>query len=150
MGFFDRIRKGKLFFGKTSTPSLVVEFLFREKKYILEEFDMEFRQDVDANFKPESDVYGGILTLTISETPDEWINAWMMNPYEKRDGEFRFLVNGAKITEGAALHVSFKEAYCISYQKIMNPKGAGLLTTLIISPHKLRVGKEEFENKWKS
>ncbi|MDH6311109.1 hypothetical protein M2451_003977 [Dysgonomonas sp. PFB1-18] len=149
MGFFDRIRKGKLFFGKTETPSMVVEFLFRGKKYILEEFDLEFRQDVNDRNKPDSEVYGGIITLTISETPDEWINAWMMNPYEKRDGEFRFLVNNNKIVEGAAMHMAFKEAYCISYQKTMNPKGAGLLTTLIISPHKVIVGNEEYENRWK-
>ena len=150
MGFFDRIRKGALFFGKTAAPSMVVEFLFRGKKYILEEFDMEFRQDVNDRNKPDSEVYGGIITLTISETPDEQINAWMMNPYERRDGEFRFLVNGAKIEEGAALHISFREAYCISYQKVMDPKGAGLLTTLVISPRKLMVGREEFDNKWKS
>ncbi len=149
MGFFDRIRKGRLFFGKTETPSLVVEFLFRGKKYILEEFDLEFRQDVNDKNKPGSEVYGGIITLTISETPGEQINVWMMNPYEKRDGEFRFLANESKIVEGAVLHITFKEAYCISYQKVMNPKGAGLLTTLIISPCKLQVGREEYENKWK-
>ncbi|MCL1941989.1 MAG: hypothetical protein FWF54_00325 [Candidatus Azobacteroides sp.] len=150
MGFFDRIRKGRLFFGKPGNPSMVVEFLFRGKKYILEEFDLEFRQDVNDKNKPDSEVYGGMITLTISETPDEWINAWVMNTYEKQDGEFRFLVNGPKIVESAAMHISFKEAYCISCRKVMTPKGAGLLTTLIISPRKLKIGGEEYESRWKN
>ena len=148
MGFFDRFRKGKLFYGK-NMPAMVTEFRFMKKKYILEEFDLEFRQDVNEKNKPDSDTYGGILTLTFSEAPDQWINLWMMNPYEKRDGEIRFLTNESKITEGAALIITFQDAYCISYQKTLNPKGAGTLTTLIVSPHKIKVGTEEFENKWK-
>ncbi len=72
MGFFDRFRKGKLFFGK-NMPALIAEFTFMGKKYILEEFDLEFRQDVNEKNKPDSDTYGGILTLTFSETPDEYL-----------------------------------------------------------------------------
>ena len=129
-------------------PALIAEFTFMGKKYILEEFDLEFRQDVNEKNKPDSDTYGGILTLTFSETPDEYINKWMMNPYEKKDGEIRFLVNESKITEGAALIITCSQAYCISYHKTLNPKGAGTLTTLIVSPHKIKVGTEEFENRW--
>lgn len=145
MGFFDRIRKGRLFFGKQK-PAIVVEFLFREKKYILEEFDIDFRQDINEKNQPDSEVYGGLITITISEPPSENLTAWMMNLQEKRDGEFRFLVNSAKIVEGAALQISFKEAYCVSYQKVIHPIGAGLLTTLIISPKTIKIGNEEFEN----
>ena len=47
MGFFDRIRKGKLFFGKKD-PSVVVKFFFRGQEYILEEFDIAFHQETDA------------------------------------------------------------------------------------------------------
>lgn len=147
MGFFDRIRKGKLFFGKKE-PAMVVRFTFRGKEYILEEFDLEFRQDIDDRNKPDGDIYGGLITLTISEKPGEWLTAWMMNSFEKHDGEIRFFVNGDKITEGAALQLVFREAYCISYQQEMNPQGAGLLTTVIISPHSIKVGNEEHMNKW--
>lgn len=149
MGFFDRFRKGKLFYGK-SMPILVAEFRFMKQKYILEEFDLEFKQDVNANNKPENKTYGGILTLTFSEAPGQWIHLWMMNPHEKRDGEIRFLVNQEKITQGASLIITFEEAYCISYHKTLNPQGSGTLTTLIISPRKIKVGNEEFENNWKN
>jgi hypothetical protein len=146
MGFFDRIRKGKLFFGKTE-PQIVVEFLFKGKKYVLEAFDMDFGQDTNARNQPEGEVSGGVITFTISEPPDEWLTAWMLNLNERRDGEFRFLINSYKITESAALNIAFKEAVCVSYQKVIHPVGVGLLTTLVISPRWVRVGNEEFENR---
>ena len=150
MGFFDKIRKGKLFSGKKELPSTIVEFIFRQKRYIIEEFDMEFLQDVDSKNRPDSETYGGRITVAFSDTPDESINAWMMNQYEKRDGEFRFLLNSGKIMEGASLHIKFKEAYCISYQKVMNTSGPGLRTTLVISPRSIQIGNEEFENRWRN
>lgn len=149
MGFFDRLRKGKLFFGKKE-PAMIVRLGFRGKEYILEEFDLEFRQDLDDRNKPAGDTYGGLITLTISEEPGEWLTAWMMNTFEKQDGQITFYLNGDKITEGAAFQLEFREAYCISYQQTMNPQGAGLLTTIIISPHIIRAGSEEYVSKWNS
>jgi hypothetical protein len=148
MGFFDKIRGGRLFFGKKE-PTLLVEWEFYGKKYILEEFDLEFRQDVDDRNRPSSDVYGGIITLTISDTPDELINGWALHSYEKKSGRFRFLKNERPIMESSPLIISFEDAYCTGYQKIMNPQGAGTLTTLVISPRRLKIGNETFENRWK-
>jgi hypothetical protein len=148
MGFFDKIRSGRLFFGKKE-PSLVVHFFFRGKKYVLEEFDLDFRQDVNYKGKPDSRVYGGRLTATISDVPDDSINNWMMDSFKKEDGEFRFFMNDGMIREGALLQILFKDAYCVDYRKMINPQGAGVLTTLSISPRYLRIGNEEFENDWR-
>jgi len=148
MGFFDRIRSGRLFFGKKE-PTVIVQFLFKGKKYIVEEFDLEFKQDVNIKGKPDSLPYGGQITVTISDIPDESVNAWMMNSYQKQEGEFRFFMNEGLIREGALLQIQFKDAYCVDYQKVLNPSGAGVLTTLVISPYYLRMGNEEFENSWK-
>jgi hypothetical protein len=142
MGFLDRIRKGKLYFGK-KTPLIVVQFLFRGKTYILEEFDMSFSQDEDTRTQDGS--AGNLISITISEPADENINQWMVNAYEKRDGEFRFFVNTPRITESAALFVSFRDAYCIAYHKEIHPVGAGLLTRLTILPGSVKIDSEEFE-----
>jgi hypothetical protein len=147
MGFFDKIRSGRLFFGKKE-PTMVVHFLFKGKKYIVEEFDMEFSQDVDYKGRPDSQPHGGLITITISDVPDENINWWMMDSFNRQDGEFRFLKNEGAIREGASLQIQFKDAYCINYHKSLNPNGAGALTTLVISPNYLRVGNEEFEKNW--
>lgn len=149
MSFFDRFRKGKLFYGSSKLPPIVVVFLFGGKRYILEEFDLEFNQGVDHKNKPDSDVKGGLITLTISETPGTDLTKWMMNNLERRNGEFRFFSNKEKIDEGSLLDISFKDAYCISYQKVIVPKGLGVLTTMILSPRLLQIGEETYESCWK-
>lgn len=146
--FFKKMRSGKLFFGKKE-PLLVVEFLLRGRTYIVEEFDLEFKQDVNQKNRPDGEPYGGVITVSISDTPDDWINHWMINAKEKNDGEFRFLSNEGRVEESARLRILFKDAYCISYHTIMNAQGAGLLTTLVISPRIVYIGSEELENKWK-
>jgi len=147
-GFFERIRKGKLYADKKE-PAMVVHFQFKGYTYVLEEFDLDFRQDVSDKNKPDGDTYGGLMTLTISEEPKAELFAWMMNTLEKQNGEIRFLANEEKITGGALIQMSFKDAYCISFQQVMSPQGAGVLTTFVISPRYLQVDKEIFENKWK-
>ena len=147
MGFFDKIRSGRLFFGKKE-PSMIVQFHFKGQKYIVEKLDIEFKQEVNAKGKPDSFPVGGLITVTISDIPSDSINSWMVNSFQKQDGEFRFLTNNRMICEGAKLHVRFKDAYCVSYKKVISPVGAGVLTTLVISPHILRIDNEEFENRW--
>lgn len=149
MGLFDRFRSGKAFFGSSKLPSVVVAFIFNGKRYILEEFDLEFDQDVDSKNRPDSDVKGGLITLTISEPPGDDLTKWMMNDLERQNGEFRFFANKDKIDEGSLLDIVFKDAYCISYQKVVVPKGSGVLTTLIISPHRLQIGEDIYESGWK-
>lgn len=148
MDFFKKMRSGKLFYGKKE-PMLVVEFILRNQTYAVEEFDLEFKQDLNHKNRPDGEPYGGIITVTISDTPDDWIKHWMINAREKNDGEFRFLSNEGRIEGGAELLIRFKDAYCISYYTVMDAQGAGLLTTLVISPRVVYVGNEELENKWK-
>jgi hypothetical protein len=148
MGFLDKIRSGRLFFGKRM-PTMVVKFFFKGKEYIVEEFDLEFAQEVNHKGQPDSMPDGGLMTVTISDTPDKSINEWMMDSFTKQDGEFRFLINEGKIREGAALQIRFKDAYCVNYRKTFVPQGAGTLTTLVISPRYVQIGNEEFEKKWK-
>lgn len=150
MGLFDRFRSGKLFFGSSTLPAIVVAFIFNGKRYILEEFDLEFSQDVDRKNRPDSDVKGGLFTLTISEPPGSDLTKWMMSNFERQSGEFRFFVNRDKINEGSLLDIVFKDAYCISYQKTVVPNGFGVLTTLIISPGWLQIGEEIYESNWKA
>ena len=145
--FFDKIRSGRLFFGKKA-PTMVVKFHFKGNEYIVEEFDLDFSQPVNSKGQPDDMPNGGLTTVTISDVPDKNINDWMMDSTLKEDGEFSFLMNEGKIRQGALLKIQFKEAYCVHYQKNLNPKGAGVLTTLVISPRYIRVGNEEFEKKW--
>lgn len=149
MGFFEKLKLGRLFSGKQEAPKLIVDFIFRDNRYIIEEFDIEFKQDLDRKNKPDGEVYGGIITATLADEPDNWINIWMINSSERSDGQFRFLKNETKIDEGAQFNIFFEDAICIGYKKVINTMGNGLLTTLIISARIIKFGNQEFEKKWK-
>lgn len=145
MGFLDRLIGGRLIFGKRE-PKIVVELSLKGKKYIVDEFDMEFQQDINIHNKPDSETYGGLLTIAMSEQPDVAINDWIMSSQLQYDGDIRFFLNDGTMDSGAMLNIVFKQAHCVKYQKILNPKGIGMLTIFQISPRIIKVGNEEFEN----
>jgi hypothetical protein len=131
-------------------PEQVIHFLFMGKTYIAEGFNLNFKADVDPRKnRPNSFTYGGTMQITLSEAPDHNINDWMAQTDRLRSGEIRFFRNMPKITDSAQLTVFFEDAYCVSYSKKMDTKTPYLLTTLTISPRKVKIGKEEFENRWK-
>ncbi|MDR0428256.1 MAG: hypothetical protein LBH12_06595 [Dysgonamonadaceae bacterium] len=156
MNFIQKIATGRLFFRKSDPatkssriPDLVAKFTFMEKTYILENFDIGFTQEVNEKGRPGGLPHGGIITLTISETPEAGINEWMMREKQLRDGEIRIFPNKSKVNESSVLHLTFKDAYCIRYKKQIDALGGGLRTTLVISPRYIKIGGEEFENNWK-
>lgn len=148
MSFFKRIRNGTLFFGKKE-PNVIVEFTFKSKSFILEEFDIEFTQPVNNRNKPDGQVRGGNIFVSMSAPVGEEITQWMLSTSKREDGAFRFLHNDGKIMEGAHFSIEFKQGYCVKYSKIINPNGGGVITSLEVKAHYVRLGNEEFENNWK-
>ncbi len=149
MNFFERFMKGRLFFSSEKLPEQVVKFFFMENSYILEEFSIGFQQDVNAKGRPDGAPTGGIINLTFAGAPDFYINEWMVRENLLRNGEIRFLAGDKKITGGAELVIIFEDAYCVDYTKKINAQKGGLFTTITISPRRVKIGDEEFSNKWK-
>ena len=163
MNFIQKIVTGRLFSRKSEPisrknepmnspsriPDFVAKFTFMEDTYILEDFDISFTQEVNEKGRPGGLPYGGMMTLTLSETPNANINEWIMREKMLRDGEIRMFPNKNKVDESSVLNITFKDAYCIRYKKQMDALGGGLRTTLVISPRYVKIGGEEFENKWK-
>lgn len=157
MNFIQKIATGRLFFRKSESihkpnriPDLVAKFIFMDMTYILESFDIGFTQEVNDKGKPGGLPTGGIMTLTLSETPDATINEWIMRETLLRDGEIRIFPNKRRINESAEINIIFKDAYCVRYKKQIDALGSGLHTTLVISPRYIKIGREEFENNWKN
>lgn len=130
-------------------PDKIIKFTMMDSTYILEAFELNFNQELNQKGQPGGLLRGGIMTLTISESPDYYINEWMLREDLQRDGLIQIFPNKKKVNEGAELVISFKDAYCIRYNKKIDTLGAGLLTTIVISPRYVKVGNEEFENRWK-
>jgi hypothetical protein len=135
---------------KQTGPDVVIQFIFMDKMYIVENFNLNFRQDVNAlKNRPDSFTYGGIMQLTLSGFLDAELTGWTAQPYQVRDGEIRFFRNMPKITDSALLSISFSDAYCTACKKTMDTATSGILTTLTVASRKIKIGNEEFENKWK-
>lgn len=147
MKFFERILNRRLYASSKKLPDRVIKFIFMDKTYILEEFSLNFNQELNQKGNPEGKPRGGIISLTFCEAPDYYINEWMCRENAVRDGEIRFLSSDIKITKGADLIIYFKDAYCIQYKKSIGK--TGLFTTLTISPRKVKIRNEEFTNRWK-
>lgn len=163
MNFFQKVMTGRLFSNRSkngsengissfieSMPNVIIKFTIMERTYILEEFDINFSQEVNDKGLPGGLPKGGIMTLTISEAPDHNLNEWILRDTILRNGEIRFVTNERKIDGTILLDISFADAYCIGFEKKINPQNGGLFTILTISPRYIKVGNEDFENRWKA
>jgi hypothetical protein len=144
MGFFDRLLSGKVFPDSRST-SLVAELEVKGHKYILSDLDWIFHQDVDEHYKPCSGVYGGTISLTLSESIDQTIYNWIINSETKHSGCIKFYNNTNNFEEGAKMVIRFEEAICVRYYKQILAQSSDSLTSLVLSSQVLRIGNEVFE-----
>jgi hypothetical protein len=132
-------------------PDLIIHFVLMDKTYIVENFNLNFRQDVDTlRNRPDSFTYGGTMQITLSGFIDSMLNEWISQTYLMRDGEIRFFWNMPKITDSSSLTIFFSDAYCVACKKTIDTATAGVSTTLTVSPRRIRIGNEEFENEWKA
>jgi len=136
-----------LYASSKKMPDQVVKLFLLNKEYILEDFAINFSQELDGKGNPDGFSRGGIMTLTLSNPPDYSVNEWMCRENLLRDGEIRFLSSEIKIKSGAELIISFTEAHCVRYEKSIREEG--LFTKLMISPRYVKIGNEEFLNRWK-
>ena len=131
-------------------PDVVIHFIFMDKTYIVENFNLNFKQDINTyKNRPDSFTYGGTMQITLSGFLDFALDEWLTQTYQTREGEIHFFPNTPKITDSALLSIFFEDAYCTACNKTIDAETSGVLTTLTISPRKVIIGKEEFENKWK-
>ncbi|MDR3093886.1 MAG: hypothetical protein LBU62_04500, partial [Bacteroidales bacterium] len=95
----------------TYDASSITAYMVHENKQIeLKSFEMDFGQEVDHNVEPQSEVVGGIATITLFGMPDESINRWMIKK-ESWNGKFQF---GDPLS-GYPMTIEFQGAECIGY-----------------------------------
>lgn len=162
MSFLKKIMSGRLFQYRNTLPEetegsspgnnlpgKILKFTCMDITYILEEFRLRFHQDISSRGQPEGFPKGGIMELTFSDPPDHYINEWMCREKVVRDGSIMILPGKLKLRSGADYQIEFSEAYCIGYKKTIHTRRKNYLTTITISPRYIRMGNEEFTNRWK-
>lgn len=129
---------------------LIIEEAEKEGVYQLDAFAIEFQQGVDHKGQPQVEEKGGLLSMTLGRTANAFFNRWALSrsllPYSGRV-EFRNPDAG----KSATLTISFINAVCISYQKIISGNGEGTSLKLLLSPQSLLFGTVGHDNgKWKN
>jgi len=112
------------------------------------EFDVTFSQGVDNNGKPANKVKGGQIRIVVESTHTDLFSDWMVSHTSTKDGKVIFYRRDAMST---MKNVSFKKAYCISFQKCFRNEGTVPMTTeILITSNEIKVGNTLFENNWKN
>ncbi|MNK43786.1 hypothetical protein D3C87_625030 [compost metagenome] len=112
------------------------------------EFDVTFNQSVDNNGKPANKVKGGQVRIVVESTHTDLFSDWMVSHTSTKDGKVIFYRRDAMST---MKNVSFKKAYCISFQKRFRNEGTVPMTTeILITSNEIKVGNTLFENNWKN
>lgn len=113
------------------------------KEYEVDQFKIGFSQPTDDKGKPQSEIKGGQLMVTLSETVPDTIYDWAIKPNREKDGRVIFKID----TGSAPLRVEFFRAACINFNRNVSSSG-GLQTNLILSPDRLMINGVEYNNFW--
>jgi hypothetical protein len=111
--------------------------------YQIQDFQMDFQQDINYKGQPEQEVTGGIMSFVITQVPDDTINKWMMDSRLLLGGSFVFRHLGHVL-----LTILFEDAYCVGYKKSISSV-SGVATLIVISPQAVNLNGIPHENFWK-
>lgn len=147
MGWFEN------FLGKKDTllkkEDIIIELIIRDEKYILKQIDIEFKRDKNQHGKPECETYGGFITCILRGGIGKHLLAWAVYSDRREEGCIRFYNRKHKLEQGAAFTLQFMDANCISFLREVNNQKKERTTQLVIAPHILKIGNEEFINEWR-
>lgn len=134
------------FFNFPQTDSNVdVRFLVDGDEYEVEQFNIGFHQPIDSvKNQPEGEARGGKLMVTFTQTVKSNIYGWAIKPWVRKNGSILFKTG----TAGVIFDVQFLNAYCVNLNRVVDARGQGLVTTLIISPEIVTLNGIEFDNRW--
>jgi len=113
------------------------------ESYEVQFFETEFRQPEDYTGKPQHEVKGGLLAVTIKQCADKLLNEWMFGTNISYDGKLRFAPVSRE--KEAPLIITFQEGRCISYQKYIG-KGIGIEIKLLISAKYITINDKKHNN----
>lgn len=137
MGFFDWILNRNKGLPDKRDPNLACELEIGGKKYMLEEFDINFDSSSGDRYIPLYAVFGGDIS------PE--LESWITRSSKRMDGRVRFYLNNDKLDQGAIFSAAFYDAVCVKMRK--SSLGETPLTTLVLSAKGIKLGNEEYRIK---
>lgn len=132
------------------TGQIRISLDLENKSYEANLFDIDFKRELNEKNEPDGLGYGGFIFLELTNIDSEHeLYEWIAATRLYHDGKIRIYQESENGQRKALLFsIVFKEACCISYHKQSHVGGQGAVTKIKIAPHYLKIGNEEFENKW--
>lgn len=118
-----------------SVPDLACEMTIEGKKYLLEEFDVDFNTEESRRYIP--------MYAVFSERIAPELESWIMRDAKRRDGVVKFFANNDKFDGGAVFHLSFHDAVCLRCRK--HTRGGVPFTTLVLAARRIKLQDQEFD-----
>jgi Hemolysin coregulated protein Hcp (TssD) len=107
---------------------------------------LDINQAVDTLGRPASLTRGGKVTLEFNSTDDTVVTEWMVNPAKRMDCKVTFL----GLLRETLKTMELTNAYCVEMHERFDgtTSSSQMVTTITISPEKIKVGGIELNNRW--
>jgi hypothetical protein len=122
---------------------ITVKFIFDDKTYEVDYFDIKFAQPTDFRGQPQHEITGGHITIHLSQAADRSLYIWGKTSTLLKSGSILFQSDLGM----TVLRLEFENAYCTSLVREMDAYTA-TNTILNIYPEKVKLNGFEHDNKW--
>jgi len=117
--------------------------ILNDKKYSITEFSINFSRGIDFKGQPQNAMRGGIITVQLSEAPDNILYDWAKKSSKQLTGNIIFFNENV----GTRLDILFTNAYCIEFVSNVGSIG-GASTIISISSEIIEIGEFKLNNDW--
>lgn len=141
MGFWNWFLKKER--SSEEESKIMAELTINNKKYMLTEFRISLRQDVNEKNRPDGRTHGGEMFLTMDQVPDSNLIDSSINSIVRYNGEVNFYSCNNKIDTGSLFTIIFKDARCVNLYRKTRINATSDYTRLLLLPSTVFIGEEE-------
>lgn len=116
------------------------------KEFDVQKCNYELRRDVDSKGRPSSDIYGGVIDVTLESTEDTSIIEAMVNQFKPGSGNIVF---NRGDEESKMKELIWENGYIISFKEGIDVVGKQPMTlSFQVSAQVLKIGEAQIEQSW--
>lgn len=119
----------------SNDTSVDAKLYLNGKEYMIDAFDIQFKQSFDFKGEPQREVKGGLLAITLNRATDEQLNYWMFHNKVMHSGAIVF-ASGSRIAS-PVITINFTNGRCARYSKNIGHSSISL--SLLITAEEISV-----------
>lgn len=116
------------------------------KEFDVQKCNYELKRDVDSKGRPSSDIYGGVIDITLESTEDTSIIEAMVNQFKPGSGNVVF---NRGDEESKMKELIWENGYIISFKEGIDVVGKQPMSlSFRVSAQVLKIGEAQIEQSW--